>query len=63
MVGSITALFANENLNIDNMLNKSKGGWAYTILDLDSLCGKNDKLIDGLKKLSGVVRARIVREK
>lgn len=63
MVGSITALFAKENLNIDNMLNKSKGGWAYTILDLDSLCGKNDILIDGLKKLPGVVRARIVREK
>lgn len=63
MVGSITALFAKENLNIDNMLNKSKGDWAYTIIDIDSLCGKNDILIDGLKKLPGVVRARIVREK
>ena len=63
MVGSITALFAKENLNIDNMLNKSKSNWAYTILDLDSLCGKNDILLDGLSKLPGVVKARIVREK
>ena len=63
MVGSITAIFAKNNLNIDNMLNKSKGDWAYTIIDLDSLCGKNDNLLEELKSLPGVVRARIVREK
>ncbi|HCT63944.1 MAG TPA: 3-phosphoglycerate dehydrogenase [Lachnospiraceae bacterium] len=63
MVGSITAVFAKHDLNIDNMLNKSKGNWAYTIIDLDSLYGKNDNLIAELKLLPGVVRARIVREK
>ncbi|MCI8342330.1 MAG: phosphoglycerate dehydrogenase [Firmicutes bacterium] len=63
MVGSITAIFAKENLNIDNMINKSKGQWAYTIIDLDSLCGKNEALLADLKALPGVKKARIVREK
>ncbi len=62
MVGSITALFARENLNIDNMLNKSKNTLAYTIIDLDSLLGKNEALIEAIEAISGVVKARIVRE-
>ena len=62
MVGSITAIFAKENLNIDNMINKSKGNWAYTIIDLDTLGDKHDSLIKELKELKGVVKARIVRE-
>ena len=62
MVGSMTAIFAKENLNIDNMINKSKGEWAYTIIDLDSLCGKNDTILSELRALPGVKKARIVRE-
>ncbi len=63
MVGSITAVFAKENLNIDNMINKSRGDWAYTIIDFDSLDNKHDSLINELRDLKGVVKARIVREK
>ena len=62
MVGSMTAIFAKENLNIDNMINKSNGEWAYTIIDLDSLCGKNDTILAELRALPGVKKARIVRE-
>ena len=62
MVGSMTEIFAKENLNIDNMINKSKGEWAYTIIDLDSLCGKNDTILAELRALPGVKKARIVRE-
>ncbi|MCI1959934.1 MAG: phosphoglycerate dehydrogenase [Clostridia bacterium] len=61
MVGSITSTFAKYNLNIDNMINKSKGNWAYTIIDLDTLDGKNS-IANELGKLNGVVKARIVRE-
>lgn len=63
MIGSITTVFAKENLNIDNMINKAKGTMAYTIVDLDSLCGKNQAILDDLNAIEGVVRARIVREK
>lgn len=62
MIGAITAVLAKENLNIDNMVNTSKGDWAYTLIDLDSLQGKNDDIVAELKKLDGVVSVRIVRE-
>ncbi len=62
MVGSITAVFAKENINIDNMINKSKGDMAYTLIDLDSLDGHRDAIIKSIEAIEGVVRARIVRE-
>jgi len=61
MVSSITTLFAKENLNIDNMINKSKGALAYTVIDLDSLSAKEDIIINELSKLDGIIKARIVQ--
>ena len=60
MIGSISAVFAKENLNIDNMINKSKGMWAYTLIDTDNIDGKAENIIEELKKIDGVVSARIV---
>ncbi len=60
MIGSITAVFAKENLNIDNMINKSKGMWAYTLIDTDNIDGKAESVIEELKKIDGVVSARVV---
>jgi len=37
MVGSITSLIAGRGINIDNMVNKSRGQFAYTVLDLDEM--------------------------
>jgi D-3-phosphoglycerate dehydrogenase / 2-oxoglutarate reductase len=36
MLGQISTAMANANLNIHNMLNKSRGDMAYTIVDVDS---------------------------
>ncbi len=62
MIGNITAVLAKENLNISNMINTSKGDWAYTLIDLDSLQGKNAEIIEEINKIDGVVNVRIVRE-
>lgn len=62
MIGNITAVLAKENLNISNMINTSKGDWAYTLIDLDALCGKNDEIVKEIGKIDGVVNVRIVRE-
>ena len=62
MIGSIAAVFAKEQLNIDNMINKSKGDWAYTLIDLDTLDGKGDELLAELNAIEGVVKTRIVIE-
>ena len=62
MIGNITAAIAKENLNISNMVNTSKGDWAYTLIDLDSLDGKNDAIVNEIAKIDGVVNVRVVRE-
>jgi D-3-phosphoglycerate dehydrogenase / 2-oxoglutarate reductase len=36
MVGQISAAVGNARLNIHNMLNKSRGDMAYTLVDVDS---------------------------
>ena len=35
VIGAVTQLVSGEGLNIDNMVNKSKGAYAYTVLDLN----------------------------
>ena len=62
MIGSIAAVFAKEHLNIDNMINKSKGDWAYTLIDLDTMDGKGDELLSELNAIEGIVKTRIVIE-
>ncbi|MBQ3542515.1 MAG: phosphoglycerate dehydrogenase [Oscillospiraceae bacterium] len=54
-----TGAMAMENINISDMLNKSRGDYAYTMLDLD---GKpSDLAVEVLKKIEGVLRVRVIR--
>ena len=62
VVGTLTAIFAKENLNIDGMINKSRGAIAYSIFDFDSLYGKNEQIIKDVTALDFVINVRIVRE-
>ncbi|OON99020.1 MAG: 3-phosphoglycerate dehydrogenase [Epulopiscium sp. Nele67-Bin004] len=60
MVGSITNILADENLNIDNMVNKSKGDIAYTIVDLDTLGDKSEDILAKLNAIQGMIRVRLI---
>ena len=62
VVGSLTAIFSKENLNIDGMINKSRGAIAYSIFDFDSLYDKKDKIIKDVMELENIIKIRIVRE-
>lgn len=53
MVGQISSLLAAAGLNIHNMLNKSKGDIAYTLVDVDSAV--NDALLSQLGAIDGVL--------
>jgi len=54
-----TGAMAMENINISDMLNKSRGDYAYTMLDLD---GKpSNHAVEVLKKIEGVLRVRVIR--
>ncbi|MBQ7241601.1 MAG: phosphoglycerate dehydrogenase [Firmicutes bacterium] len=63
MLGTITNIMAKHGVNIENLANKNKGDWAYTLIDTASLNGKNEEVINEIKAIDCVVRARIVREK
>ena len=58
MITKITGLVSSDGINIENLLNKSKGDYAYTMLDI----GAAD--IAGLEKeindIEGVIRVRII---
>ena len=56
MVGQISTALAKTGLNIHNMLNKSKGGMAYTLVDVDSAVAAD--LIAHLSGIEGVLSVR-----
>ncbi len=55
-VGSITSLVAAYDINIDNMVNKSRGQFAYTVLDLDE--APPEILLDKIENLEAIYRVR-----
>ena len=58
MIGQISSALANKGLNIIDMLNKSKGDIAYTIIDIDKPA--EDDLISDLSKIDGVLNVRAI---
>jgi D-3-phosphoglycerate dehydrogenase len=56
MVGQISTAMANAGLNIHNMVNKSRGEMAYTLVDIDSAVS-TEVLID-IARIHGVLAVR-----
>jgi D-3-phosphoglycerate dehydrogenase / 2-oxoglutarate reductase len=56
MVGHITAVLAESGANITDMLNKSKGDMAYTMINLDDKVP--EEAVEKLRMISGVIRVR-----
>lgn len=56
IIGQITQVLAEQKINIADMLNKSKGDYAYNIIDIDG--NINDKVIAHLKNIKDVVMVR-----
>lgn len=56
MVGQITSTLARHELNIADLLNKSKGDIAYTLVDVDSPV--NESALDELRGIQGVLSVR-----
>ena len=58
-LGRFTAAIASENVNIAGLMNKSRGEYAYTMLDLDH--HPSAAVVEHLKEIEGVVRVRVIR--
>ena len=59
MLASLSAIVSAEGVNIDNLLNKSKGDYAYTMI----VCNADvaDTVIEKLNAVDGVLRVRCIR--
>ena len=56
MLGQISTAMAAAGLNIHNMINKSRGEMAYTLVDVDSPVA--DSVLQGLAGIAGVLSVR-----
>ena len=56
MVGQISTILANAGMNIADLLNKSRGDVAYTIIDLDGSI--DDSTLDAIRGIEGVLSLR-----
>ncbi|MBO5953607.1 MAG: phosphoglycerate dehydrogenase [Oscillospiraceae bacterium] len=59
MLAKFTAAVSAENINISDMLNRSKGEYAYTVLDLDHAA--SSAVAEQIKKIDGVLRVRTIK--
>ena len=58
MLASITTLLSTDGVNVENLSNKSKGTYAYTLVDLGTRV--DDKVINDVKNLPNVIRVRVI---
>ena len=57
-ISAITTALAEQNINVHNMQNASKGDYAYTLLDVETVFdGIEDKLI----AVDGIIRVRVIK--
>ncbi|MBR6665065.1 MAG: phosphoglycerate dehydrogenase [Lachnospiraceae bacterium] len=59
MITKFTACFGDEGINITDMMNKSRGEVAYTMMDLEAPA--TAEMIEKLKAIEGVFRVRVVK--
>lgn len=59
VISKITTTVADENINIDNMVNKSRGEYAYTMLDTDA--DVSEEAIAAITQLEETVNVRVIK--
>lgn len=62
MVGQITQALSNYNLNIADMVNRSRGEYAYTLIDIDNEVNGDivPQLEEKINQIEGIVTTRII---
>lgn len=58
MLTQFTGLFSVENINISNLINKSRGDYAYTVLDIEG--DVSEAAAGKLNAINGVLKVRIL---
>lgn len=58
MLGNLLSILADENLNVIDMLNKSRDNIAYTLLDVEEC--PSDAVLDKMRAVEGVINVRVL---
>lgn len=58
VIANITTQLSKDGVNVENMTNKSKGEYAYTMVDAGSKV--DETVIEDIRKVPGVIRLRVV---
>ena len=58
MIGQITTILAENNLNIIDMVNKSRDEIAYNVIDIETQ--PSEKVIEELKSLENIINVRAI---
>ncbi len=58
ILGSILSILADENINVIDMLNKSRDDVAYNLIDLQS--SPPESVLEIMRKIDGVVNVRLI---
>ena len=59
MITKFTAIVGDLGINISNMVNKSKGDYAYTMIDADS--ASTDDIVKKLSAIDDVIKVRVIK--
>lgn len=59
MIAQYTSVLGDADINIEDMMNKSKGDYAYTLLDVDTPVTK--EVAAKLEAIEGVLKVRVVK--
>lgn len=59
MISQFAKVLGDAGMNISDMTNKSKGDYAYTLIDLES--SANEEIIKKLETIEGVLKVRVVK--
>ena len=59
MITKFTATFGDLGINISNMMNKSKGDFAYPMLDVETAI--TEDMVKKIESMDGVIRVRVIK--
>ncbi|MDO4522319.1 MAG: phosphoglycerate dehydrogenase [Eubacteriales bacterium] len=60
MIGQFASVLGESDLNIANMANQSKGEFAYSLFDLDTMV--SEEAVRKIREVEGVLKVRVIRK-
>lgn len=60
ILATISTVFANHQMNIENMVNKARGDYAYTLIDTNE--DIQEEVVEAIRGVAGIVNVRVIKD-